>query len=207
MAGRMVVAVVLAGVCVAGRTACAGETQDVTVTVHVEDYAHIAAQDWARVRQMVGQIFAGGRVTVRWAGALHVPKQDWPRDGLSRVAVVITNIEAPFGGSPSDTADVLGRAAPEYSRAWVFANRIAAAAATGTVDRTVLLARVVAHEIGHLLLPGEGHSDRGIMTCGMALTQVGVFGFTPQQAASMHQRIRNDRRVGTLRTGRVPFEQ
>lgn len=204
MRGRMAVAVALAGVCVAGRPAAACEAQDVTVTVHVEDYAGIGAQDWARVRQLVGQIFASGRVTLSWAGALRVPKQDWPRDGVYRIAVVMTNIDAPLGGTPADTADVLGRAAPEYSRAWVFTNRIAAAAATSTGEPTVLLARVVAHEIGHLLLPAEGHSHRGIMKSDMALTQVGFFGFTPQQAATMCQRIRNDRRVETLRRDGVP---
>lgn len=118
-----------------------------------------------------------------------------PRDGRTRVAVVILNIEVPFAGDPADTADVLGRAAPHYSRAWVFANRVATMAAEGTVNPTVLLARAIAHEIGHLLLPHAAHSDRGIMKANLALTDAGFFGFTPQQAVTMQTRIRSEGRA------------
>jgi hypothetical protein len=196
MARGMAVTVVFAAVLVVGRTASAADSKDVVVTVHVEDYACIGAPEWIRVKQMVEDIFSEAGVWLSWAGPLRAPVQDWPLDGMSRVAVVITNIQSPFAGDLADTADVLGRAAPQYSRAWVFANRIAAASATSTVDRTTLLARAIAHEIGHLLMPTESHSERGIMKGGLALTQVGFFGFTPEQATAMQKkRLRSDGRV------------
>jgi hypothetical protein len=45
----------------------------------------------------------------------------------------------------------------------VFANRILAVAASARIESGVLLGRVVAHEVGHLLMGRGGHSDDGLM--------------------------------------------
>ena len=113
MARGTAVALVFAAVLVGGRTAFADDSNDLVVTVHIEDYARLGAPEWARVKQTVADIFSEAGVSLIWAGPLRVPVQDWPQDGMSRVAVVITNIQAPFDGDPTDTADVLGRAAPQ----------------------------------------------------------------------------------------------
>jgi hypothetical protein len=167
--------------------------EDAAIAVHVEDYARIPGEDRAVVQREVEQIYANAGVTVSWAGPLRVPQHEWPRDGVRRVALAIVNIEAPFAGSPTDTPDVLGRAAAGFSRAWVFANRVMEAARTGTVDANVLLARVIAHEVGHVLLPDQQHAQRGIMRANLEREHVGFFGFTPEQAASMRAGIQRSR--------------
>jgi hypothetical protein len=161
----------------------------VVVTIHVEDFARIAADDWAVVKTEVEQIYETAGITLNWSGPIRTPQREWPRDGVRRVALAIINIEVPFGGDPKDTADVVGRAAAEFSRAWVFANRVTDAARTGAVDANVLLARVIAHEIGHVLLPNQKHAPRGIMRANLEREQVGFLGFTPEQAASMREDI------------------
>ena len=169
--------------------------EGMVVTVHVEDYARIAAEDWAVVKGEVEQIYETAGITLNWSGPIRTPQREWPRDGVRRVALAIVNIEAPFAGDPKDTADVVGRAAAEFSRAWVFANRVTEAARTGAVDVNVLLARVIAHEIGHVLLPNQKHAPRGIMRANLEREHVGFFGFTPEQAASLRegiQRLRGD---------------
>jgi predicted Zn-dependent protease len=65
-----------------------------------------------------------------------------------------------------DIADVLGRAVPGISRAWVFANRVSEMTKLGAIDANRLLARVVAHEIGHLLLESKAHAPHGICVPG-----------------------------------------
>jgi hypothetical protein len=174
-------------------TSGVASADDAVITVHVEDYARVPAEDWTVVQREVAQIYETAGVTVTWAGPLRTPQHQWPRDGVRRVALVIVNIEVPFAGDPRDTADVVGRAAAEYSRAWVFANRVTEAARTGAVDANVLLARVIAHEIGHLLLPNQKHAARGIMRASLEREQVGFFGFTLEQAAFIRagiQRLR-----------------
>lgn len=174
-------------------TSAVASADDPVIAVHVEDYARVPPDDWAVVRREVEQIYETAGVSLVWAGPLRIPAREWPRDGVRRVALALVNIEVPFAGDPKDTADVLGRAAAELSRAWVFANRVTEAARTGAVDANVLLARVIAHEIGHVLLPGEKHTTRGIMRANLEREQVGFFWFTAEQAAAMRagiQRLR-----------------
>ena len=199
MVRRTAAVVAFSWVCVLGTVRSAAAQEAMTVMVHVEDYAHLSELEWERTKAVVGDIFGQAGVSLRWAGPLRVPKQDWPQDGRYRVALVIANVGGSFAGDASDTADVLGRAAPQYSRAWVFVNRVRSVAQTSTIDSTLLLARAIAHEIGHLLLPDGAHAHRGIMSGSLALTQVGFFGFTPQQAALMLARIRNERRVALVK--------
>ena len=60
-------------------------------------------------------------------------------------------------------ANVLGRAAGPTGRAYILTHRIAAVAARHRRDFDRLLGRVIAHEVGHLLLPPYSHSASGIM--------------------------------------------
>ena len=47
--------------------------------------------------------------------------------------------------------------------ATIFADRVTAAAARFQVERTMLLGRTLAHELGHLLLGTVSHTRRGLM--------------------------------------------
>src|SRR5262245_52238372 len=98
MGGRSGAAVglVLAGVII-GEGASAGAANDVAVTVHGEDYARLEGSEWERVKKEVEQVYRAAGVALRWAGPLRVPKQDWPPDGVPRVAIAIVNLETPFG--------------------------------------------------------------------------------------------------------------
>jgi hypothetical protein len=79
---------------------------------------------------------------------------------------------------------VLGQAAKGVGRAYVFAHRIEELAGRNAVSVSRILARVIAHEIGHLLLP-VGHSRRGIMCENLDLRFMADGRFTPQQSASI----------------------
>jgi hypothetical protein len=57
----------------------------------------------------------------------------------------------------------LGLAVPGRGRAYVFYNRLVHAARARPVDIGVVLGRVIAHEIGHVLMPPGQHSTFGIM--------------------------------------------
>ena len=59
--------------------------------------------------------------------------------------------------------EALGVALPGTRFAWVFYDRIAALPGHGDTDLGCSLGHVIAHEIGHLLLPTRAHSPSGIM--------------------------------------------
>jgi uncharacterized protein (UPF0264 family) len=54
-----------------------------------------------------------------------------------------------------------------------------------SIDPNLLLARVVAHEIGDLLLESKAHAAHGIMRAGLDVNGVGFYRFTEDQAAEM----------------------
>ena len=163
---------------------------DVSLTVHVENYVSLPASDWAIVQREVEEIYRVAGIALTWAGPLRVPMAEAPKDGVRRVALVLVHIRQPFAGSEQDTADVLGRAVPDISRAWIFVNRVTEVTKFGSITETRLLARVVAHEIGHLLLNSKIHAPHGIMRAGLALSQVGFYGFSDEQASLMRDSIR-----------------
>jgi len=160
------------------------------ITVHLENYARVPAADWVVVRRDIEDIYRAAGITLTWAGPLLKPVAEVPRDGVRRVAVVLVNIQQPFDGSEHDTADVLGRAVPGISRAWVFANRVSEMTKVGAIDPNRMLARVVAHEIGHLLLESKAHAAHGIMRAGLELSEGGFYRFTEEQASLMRDGIR-----------------
>jgi hypothetical protein len=54
------------------------------------------------------------------------------------------------------------------------------------VDFEALLGRVLAHELGHLLLPGQGHSDTGIMQMQVDYRSASALGFNVERRTSIH---------------------
>lgn len=84
---------------------------------------------------------------------------------------------------------VFGRAAREAGRAYIFTHRIASLALRHSDDFRRLLGRVMAHEVGHLVLPIDSHSDRGIMRANFGVRQKSGDEFTPEQGAAIRSML------------------
>lgn len=192
--GFAAVAAVLAAALV-DVSAASGGDREPTIIAHLEDQTRLPADALDIIRQHVNEIFHSAGVNVSWAGPLQRPVSDVSCDGVPRVAVSIINIQKPFSGDARDTADVLGRAAPAYARAWVFLNRVAEVAKHRPVDMNLILARAITHEIGHLLLPAEtAHGAVGIMRPSLEFNHTGVVGFTREEAKLIRSALLNTRR-------------
>jgi hypothetical protein len=86
-------------------------------------------------------------------------------------------------------ATVLGVAPRDTGRAYIFCDRIQWRALIDGVPIETVLGRVVAHEVGHHLLPGEGHSKRGIMQERLNYSPKAAPGFTAEQAVLIRARM------------------
>jgi len=153
------------------------------VVVHVEDYAHLPEGEWRTTAAEAEAILGPAGVTVVWGSPLLRPIAEAPRDGRVHLALVI--LADASGVDGRDSRDALGRAAPGFGRAWVLANRVRAATASLPVDPARVLGRVIAHELGHLLLPGDPHARTGIMQPHLELAHTAPTGFTGEQARRM----------------------
>lgn len=109
--------------------------------------------------------------------------------------VVVIAPESPEGWSPA----ILGFAqhdAHPLKRAYILENSVSAFVEEHQANPGAILGYAVAHELGHLLMPGVGHSSTGIMRTAWGESEGGeaargMLRFDPVQAQRMQARIRS----------------
>jgi hypothetical protein len=110
--------------------------------------------------------------------------------------VVLVALSAKATASLVEQSDVtpktLGLALPQNHRVYLFAARIADALSFSDQPLEVILGRVLAHEIGHILL-GPGHTNTGIMTAKLVLRGAADPTFTRSQGVSIRKRLMSGR--------------
>jgi predicted Zn-dependent protease with MMP-like domain len=172
MKGWMIVAVVVAVV----RIAEAAETADpLTIDLQMRNDARVPAQVLETSQDDVTRIFAGVGLAVRWT-------ETAPRFTVQIVPQVLG-----FDRAASPVMGVALRRA-NGAMAQVFFRQVQDFARAYDVDLGTMLAYVIAHEIGHLLLPGNAHSPTGVMQADWDKALVreaarGSLTFTEAQAA------------------------
>ena len=156
------------------------------LVIHVDDRVGVAAEDLAAATRRVDEIFADAGVSVIWkegrfpASVLGAPNRS---DGASHVALMlVTNTDRPLADA---TGCVLGFAAKRPAVAYAYYNRILDQAQVRPIDTRVLLSRVIAHELGHVLLPPNSHSSHGIMRASIDLERQHSDRFVRDQARAI----------------------
>ena len=146
-----------------------------TIDLQMRNDTHVATQVLEQAQDEVTRIFAGAGFTVRWS-------ETAPRFTVHIVAQVL--------GFDRATSPVMGVALRRASgsMAQVFFRQVQGFAHAYDVDLGTMLGCVIAHEIGHLLMPGNAHSPRSVMQAdwGKALVRDAARGsltFTEAQAA------------------------
>ena len=158
------------------RTADAGEpSHPLTIDLQMRNDARVPAHVLEQSQDEVTRIFADAGFAVRWT-------ETAPRFTVRIVPQVL--------GYATALSPVMGVAIrrPSGSHAQVFFRQVQDFARTYHVDVATMLAYVIAHEIGHLLLPGNAHSPTGVMQAGWDKALVhdaarGSLTFTEPQAA------------------------
>ena len=188
-ARKLTTALAVSAALLTARAATAADTTErATIVLHVDDFANLLPCDLAAAETMASRIFAVAGIRTVWLrgrekrpgleGALHLKLLMLSR-GMAE-----QKISAEAVGP-----DVLGQAAKVGGRAYIFAHRVAALAARNRRDLGQLLGRVIAHEIGHLVLPENSHTATGIMSAGLDLRPHANVAFTPQQTAAIRQTV------------------
>jgi hypothetical protein len=148
----------------------------IRMTLVVCDQATVNSESLAAANQAVNRIMGDAGFDVVWieAGDLlnadlpSVPDSAWrnrlPANGY--LAVVITPI-AVKGSSKTEAGFAAVTAGP-YRRAYVFYDRVKTfsnmiEAMPNNKSVGLVLGHVIAHELGHLLIPGHAHTPVGIM--------------------------------------------
>jgi hypothetical protein len=108
--------------------------------------------------------------------------------GAMHLTVVIVSgagIERFMSTNPGLPTSVLGVAPDHTGRVYLFWDRIVALGRRNHVRPDRVLGRVLAHEIGHHLLPAKGHSAVGVMRASLDYQSAEPPTFSDDQVGSM----------------------
>jgi hypothetical protein len=171
----------LAGILGSEQPAAAEIGDPIEIQVAAIDRVGVPAAELSAAQQEVARIYRELNISVIWIGAEF-------STGERRFVVHI--VRKPPTGHPKRNEGVLGLAPGTKSvrgrRAWTFYNRIHDLAVERGARRSLVLGLVIAHEIGHLLLPDNSHTPTGLMSSGwdasaLASAEAGLLTFSAHQ--------------------------
>lgn len=141
-----------------------------TVSVRLHDYAHLDRRELQVTEGQVSAIYAAIGIAIAWREPVRPDEvqaglRDWPADPAPELTVLIMSSAMARLVGISDS--VAGYAAVAErgggSVAFSVAERTRRIATCAGVPHARVLASVIAHELGHLLMPQRGHGRSGIM--------------------------------------------
>jgi hypothetical protein len=171
-------------VIIATTLAAEGKQRDYpTVFVHIETYAAVPPETIAGARDQLAHLYDTARVRVESSA----------EPGHRRCGFQLTVHVVLLGGASADRfvkkehvrRNVVGQANRDARRVYVFWDRVGPSVDRQAVDRGDALGIVIAHEVGHVLMPARGHSRSGIMQENYNVYLSYGLQFTAEESAAM----------------------
>lgn len=150
-----------------GLVSASGVDAGIPLTVVVHDDAGVSSNTLDRARQLVSSVFNDVGVHIAWMNPAEFVRS-LPSEADQKRAFVTSIVQIRFM-SPSMTRAMglpdksLGIAVASARFAWIAFDKIRDSAGLVNLDPGDALGYVMAHELGHLLLPPNSHSAAGLM--------------------------------------------
>jgi hypothetical protein len=169
-----------------------------SITIRIYDYAHVPPQFIEEAQEQVTDVYAAIGVQTEWAQTVRPtePRMYSPERDPGELLI---NILSPAMSRRMAVAEeTVGLAAVTLfdggTIAYVLFDRISEVAITSATSPATVLGVVIAHELGHLLLPHGSHSRTGLMRPKLNAGDFKVVNrrqlkFTPAQVHSIHRLI------------------
>jgi len=178
-----VVIIVLVGALQA-QAALAGDRELATVVVHVKDFQGVPRNEFVDAKSGASEIYAHVGVRLVWTnGSARLNAVD----GCLNVDIVV--LDKDMADRNNSDLSAFGQASHATRRAYVYYSRILAYARRTRSNPDRALAVVLAHELGHVLLPEYSHTNAGIMRPTLAGQIVKLPRFAPAQAMSIRNAV------------------
>jgi len=169
------------------------------VSISVHDYAGVSTPVLAAAEEQAREIFRRAGLETVWLNCSpklekHEPKSCYFADATHLTLKISSHA---MNAQVRDRIDVLGTSYPDEQGAgyfaYVFYDRVRELAQRRTLGHT-LLADVMAHEVGHLLLGSNSHSVSGIMCARWDAEQLrnvseGRMSFAASESRQMRERV------------------
>lgn len=161
--GALVLAAAWLGLTLQAGTEAAG----IPLTVVVHDDVGVSADDLDRARQLASGVFNHVGVDVIWMDTgefvRSMPVEAEKRRAFISSTLQIRIMSPSMSKAMALTDKSLAMAVTSARFAWIAFDKVRDAAAVASIDLGDTLGYVMAHEIGHLLLPPNSHSAAGLM--------------------------------------------
>jgi hypothetical protein len=190
--------------CGAASSTAQESTSDLRIAVQIYDYSHVPDSSLSEARAIVTRVYERIGVRTEWTGVVRkgrpTPQPSCSSDPLGHppaqlTVIVLTPKMADRGRVKKDVMGYAAVATSGMGRiAYLIYERVRTSAAAASIREGHLLGFVMAHEIGHLLLPGLGHRASGLMKHQWNVRDVrqmneGQIDFLPSQAARVRRTI------------------
>ncbi len=165
--------------------------QPARIAVQVYNYAQVSSEMLAQAELEAAAIYRAVGVEIVWNNC-KLPEDSQCAEYLDPTHLGV-RLLPDIGAALSDSNLTMGLAVGNLAS--VSFRRVQEEAAEFAVSVDAVLAPTLAHEIGHLLLTGQGHSSSGIMRAHWRREDYeraprGAFNFTARQAQSIRAEVR-----------------
>jgi hypothetical protein len=150
--------------------ATAGPANQPPVRVRIYDYAPVPIDVLARAQDEVRRAYAGIGVQTTWIKTQHMSdpfKGTRPNQQVNQADLIVIVLNATMTTRMAPPENAIGMAANTPTGhghiAYVFYDRLEVRSPQSYASSVFALAFVMAHEMGHLLLPYGSHSGAGVM--------------------------------------------
>jgi hypothetical protein len=191
MMGRTLTVLIAIGLTGTARTAVAEPEDPIAVPVYVTNQAEIPPSVFTHALAEATRIYSGIGVKLLWT-----------ESSAAEYHFTVRIISKPLGGDRVIDLHALG-AAPGTKQmrgksAYAYYGPIERLAQGSGTDVALVLGHVIAHELGHLLLPHDSHTMIGVMGNGWDRARIesarkGELTFTTDQGKAIRERLENGR--------------
>jgi hypothetical protein len=155
-----------------------------TVTLRVHNAAGVEKRWLQTAQDIATQIYEAIGVQLVWRDD---DDSDPPTSVIRLVIVLMSPRDEQRLFKTLASKDVLGVAPLNTGRIYVFCSRVDTLARSAERQFDAILGRVLAHEVGHQLLPAQGHSAHGIMQAKVDHLSPTTPGFMLEQGDSIRR--------------------
>ena len=176
----------------------ATDQPEAAIVLHVENHASLPGDVMRGAKARVERVYEGIGVRIVWVDSDEAVRDR--RDGRLHLTVVLLSGDMARKKISAEglKGKVVGQAHFFSGRAYIFCDRIAPKSGRPRFF-AIPLGDVIAHEVGHLLLRENRHSQTGIMRTAVDMHAVHVQSFDTTQANTIRKRL-TERTAGA--TGR-----
>lgn len=171
--------------------ASVGPEPDRRIAVRVDDKAGLQGDQLQLAKARAAEVFSVSGLGVEW-----VDEGEAAGLNLTATYTIVIMADAPAAlkeaAMEGKGADVMGQSVPCIRRAYVYYGRVLKVRPSFPRDIVSTLGDVMAHELGHLMLP-PGHSGLGIMRRSIDMSSRQVETFTEAEVAEIHANLERSR--------------